>query len=56
MMIRNIENKWLVNKSKSFMIGDSCKDKKAAKKSKIYFEYAKDNLLSQVRLITKKLN
>ena len=56
LMIRNIENKWLVNKSKSFMIGDSCKDEKAAKKSKIYFEYAKDNLLSQVRLITKKLN
>ena len=55
-MIRNLENKWLINKNKSFMIGDSDKDKETAKKSKIYFEYAKDNLLSQVRLITKKLN
>jgi D-glycero-D-manno-heptose 1,7-bisphosphate phosphatase len=56
MMIRNLENKWLVNKSKSFMIGDSLKDKKTAKKSEIYFEYAKDNLLSQVKTIYKKLN
>ena len=56
MMIRNIEKKWLINKSKSFMIGDSQKDKETAKKSKIYFEYVKDNLLQQVRLITKKLN
>ena len=56
MMIKNIENKWLINKRKSFMIGDSYKDEKTAKKSKIYFEYVKNNLLSQVRLITKKLN
>ena len=56
MMIKSIENKWLINKSKSFMIGDSYKDKRTAKKSKIYFEYVKDNLLLQVRSITKKLN
>jgi D,D-heptose 1,7-bisphosphate phosphatase len=55
MMIRNIEKKWLINKSKSFMIGDSHKDKETAKKSKIYFEYAKNNLLLQVRSITKKM-
>lgn len=56
MMIKSIENKWLINKRKSFMIGDSYKDKRTAKKSKIYFEYVKDNLLLQVRSITKKLN
>lgn len=55
-MIKNLENKWLINKSKSFMIGDSSKDKETAKKSKIYFEYTKDNLLSQVKTIYKKLN
>ena len=56
MMITNIEKKWLINKSKSFMIGDSYKDKKTANKSKIYFEYAKDNLLLQAKSIIKKLN
>jgi D,D-heptose 1,7-bisphosphate phosphatase len=56
MMIKNLEHKWLINKSKSFMIGDSFTDKETAKKSKIYFEYVKDNLLSQVKLINKKLD
>ena len=36
-MIKNLEKKWLINKSKSFMIGDSLTDKQTAKKSKIYF-------------------
>ncbi len=56
MMIRNLEKKWLINKNKSFMIGDNIKDKKTAKKSNIYFEYPKDNMLSQVKTIYKKLN
>ncbi len=56
LMLKNIEKKWLINKSKSFMIGDSVKDKKTSKKSNIYFEYAKDNLLSQVKTIYKKIN
>ncbi len=56
MMIKNIEKKWLITKKKSFMIGDQVSDKETAKKSKIYFEYAKNNLLIQVKSIFKKLN
>ena len=56
LMIKNLENKWIINKSKSFMIGDSLIDGQAAKKSKIYFEFAKKNLLLQVKSILKKLN
>ena len=56
MMIKNIEKKWLIMKKKSFMIGDQVSDKETAKKSKIYFEYAKNNLLIQVKSIFKKLN
>ncbi len=56
LMIKNLENKWIINKRKSFMIGDSLSDKQTAKKSKIYFEYPKKNLLLQVKSIFKKLN
>lgn len=56
LMLKNIEKKWLIDKSKSFMIGDNVKDEKTSKKSNIYFEYAKDNLLSQVKTIYKKIN
>ena len=56
LMIKNLEKKWLINKSKSFMIGDSLVDKQTANKSKIYFEYSKNNLLLQVKSIFKKLN
>ena len=56
MMIKNIENKWLINKTRSFMIGDSFTDKETAKKSKIYFEYVKNDLLFQVKSIIKKLD
>ena len=56
LMIKNLEKKWLINKSKSFMIGDSKVDKYTAQKSNIYFEYISDNLLSQVKTILKKLN
>ena len=38
------------------MIGDSLKDKLAAKKSKIYFEFVKNNFNKQVKNIEKKLN
>ena len=55
-MIKNIENKWLINKTRSFMIGDSFTDKETAKKSKIYFEYVKNDLLFQVKSIIKKLD
>ena len=56
LMIKNIEKKWLLNKNKSFMIGDKFKDKETAKKSKIYFEYVKNNLLIQIKSIIKKLD
>ena len=53
LMIKNIEKKWLINKSKSFMIGDSLIDKKAAQKSKLNFKYAEKNLYKQVKSIIK---
>ena len=56
MMIENLENKWLINKSKSFMIGDRHTDEEAAKKSNIYFEFVKDDILTQVKSIFMKLN
>lgn len=56
LMIKNLEKKWLIDKKKSFMIGDSKSDKKAADKSNLYFEYNYEGLLSQVKSILKKLN
>lgn len=53
-MIKNILNKWLINKSKSFMIGDKLSDKLCAKKSKISFSYAKENFYKQVKEIVRK--
>ena len=51
LMIEALIKKWSVDKSKSFMIGDQKKDLLAAKKSKLYFEFAKENLFSQVKKI-----
>ena len=53
-MIKNILKNWLVNKSKSFMIGDKISDELCAKKSKVYFSYAKRDFLNQVREIIGK--
>ena len=36
------------------MIGDQISDYKAAKKSKIYFEFAKANFFEQLKKINKK--
>jgi histidinol phosphatase-like enzyme len=55
-MIKKLINKWDVNTSSSFMIGDQKKDLLAAKKSNLYFEYAEKNLLLQVKRICKKIN
>ena len=38
-MIKNIFKKWLVNKRKSFMIGDKDSDKNCAKKSNLFFSF-----------------
>ena len=55
LMIKSILNKWNVNLEKSFMIGDRLTDKLAAKKSKLYFEYASRNFLYQVKKIVRKI-
>ena len=54
-MIKEVFKKWKVDKSKSFMIGDRSKDRLAAKKSKLYFQYAKPNFKDQIiKLIGRK--
>ena len=52
-MIKNIFKNWHIKKNKSFMIGDKISDEKAAKKSGLYFEYAKDDLFLQFKKIIK---
>ena len=44
--------KWNIDKKKSFMIGDKAIDEKCAKKSKLDFYYAKDDLFKQYEPIT----
>ena len=55
LMIKKILKEWNVNLKKSFMLGDQKKDKLAAKKSGLYFEYVKDNFYSQIKKIEKKI-
>ena len=50
-MIKNITSKWLINKHKSFMIGDKLSDQQCALKSKLKFEYANENFFKQVKKI-----
>jgi len=54
LMIKKILKKWNVDLKKSFMIGDKNSDKIAAKKTKLYFEYAKNNFYFQVKKIAEK--
>ncbi len=55
LMIEEIKKNWGIDNMKSFMIGDNKKDMMAAKKSKIYFEYAKNDFCKQVKLIDQNL-
>ena len=55
-MIINLMKKWMVDRSKSFMIGDKKSDQKAANKSKLYFEYCYNNFYDQLKKILIKLN
>jgi len=48
-MIKNILKKWLVNKRRSFMIGDKDSDKKCAKKSDLLFSYTKNDFYKQIK-------
>lgn len=51
-MIEKIKKNWLIDLSKSFMIGDKTTDELAAKKSKLNFFYAESNLFKQIKKIT----
>ena len=53
LMIKNIFKNWHIKKNKSFMIGDKISDKKAAKKSGLYFEYVKNDLFLQIKKLIK---
>ena len=54
-MIEHIKKNWIVDLNKSFFIGDKKTDMLAAKKSKIYFEYAQNDLLVQIKKIIKTI-
>ena len=53
LMVKGIFKDWLVDKKNSFMIGDKVSDKLCAKKSGLYFEFVKDDVAKQFKLITK---
>lgn len=55
LMICDLFNNWSVIRNKSFMIGDKTTDQLCAKKSSLYFEFVQNDLLKQVKMITKKL-
>ena len=54
-MIQKLCKKWNIDVKRSFMIGDKITDKKAATKSKLYFEYVKHNFYKQVKKINEKV-
>ena len=54
-MIKKILKNWDVDLKKSFMLGDSRSDELAAKKSKLYYEYVKNNFYNQVKKIERKI-
>jgi len=56
LMIKQIFDKFVIDKNKTIMIGDHLKDQACAKKSKLKFQFVKKNLLMQIKnsLIFKK--
>ena len=50
-MIKQISNNWIIDRKKSFMMGDKISDKKCADKSNLDFYYAKGNFYKQIRKI-----
>ena len=55
LMIKKIFKNWNINIKKSFMLGDKKTDKIAAKRSRLYYEYVKNNFYLQVKQIDKKI-
>ena len=55
LMIEKLFSKWNVIRKKSFMIGDSLTDELAAKKSKLYFEFPKKDIYTQIKKICNQL-
>ena len=55
-MIEKIKRQWHLNLKKSFMIGDQNSDKICARKSGLYFEFAKKNFYTQSKSIIRKIN
>jgi len=53
LMVKQILRKWPTDVQNSFMIGDKNSDKICAKKSSLYFEFAKKNLFEQIKNIIK---
>ena len=55
LMIKQLLKKWPTDIKKSFMIGDKLSDQMCAKKSRIYFEFAKKNFYFQIKNILKNI-
>ena len=49
LMIKQIFDKFVIDRKNSIMIGDHLKDQKCAKKSKLKFQFVKKNLLMQIK-------
>lgn len=54
LMITRLINRWFINLTKSFFIGDKISDELAAKKSNIKFYYVENDISKQVKNIIKK--
>ena len=51
LMIKEIFKNWVINKKKSFMIGDSISDKICSKSSLLKFQFVKKDLKKQLQTL-----